>query len=205
MKTSPLIIRQIIKDSHLAIFSPRDLSSLLHLSPRLTLYYLQKGIKDRLFLRLKNGLYTLATDPARIEEIANRLYAPSYLSFEFALSHYNLIPETIYSITSATPKTTREYEVNGMAYSYTTIPGRAYTGYLPITQDYRSYLIADPEKAVADYLYLLSLGRRGHYERLNVSGLDHAKITQYLSLYKRPSLSKLFKEFQESDAHSIIY
>lgn len=205
MKISPLVIRQIIKDSHLAIFSPRDLGSLLKLTPRLTLYYLQKGIKDGLFLRLKNSLYTLATDSARIEEIANRLYAPSYLSFEYALSHYNLIPETIYSITSATPKTTREYEVNGMAYSYTTIPQRAYTGYLPITQDYRSYLIAEPEKAVADYLYLLSLGRRGHYERLDVSGLDHAKITHYLSLYKRPSLSKLFKEFKESDAHSIIY
>lgn len=205
MKTSPLIVRQIIKDSHLAIFSPRDLGSLLHLSPRLTLYYLQKGVKDRLFLRLKNGLYTLATDPARIEEIANRLYAPSYLSFEFALSHYNLIPETIYSITSATPKATREYEVNGMAFSYTTIPQCAYTGYLPITQDYRSYLIADPEKAVADYLYLLSLGRRGHYERLSVSKLDHAKIVGYLSFFKRPSLSKLFKEFKESNAHSIIY
>lgn len=204
MKTSPLIIRQIIKDSRLAIFSPRDLSSLLHLSPRLTLYYLQKGIKDHLFLRLKNGLYTLATDPARLEEIANRLYTPSYLSFEFALSHYNLIPETIYSVTSATPKATREYEVNGIAYSYTTIPPAGYTGYVPITTDYRSYLIADPEKAVADYLYLLSLGRRGHYERLNVSGLDHKKITQYLSLFSRPSLNKLFKEFKESDALSVI-
>lgn len=205
MKISPLIIRQIIKDSHLAIFSPRDLSSLLHFSPRLTLYYLHKSVKDQLFLRLKNGLYTLATDPARIEEIANRLYTPSYLSFEFALSHYNLIPETIYSITSATPKTTREYEVNGMAYSYTTIPRVAYTGYLPLTQDYRSYLIADPEKAVADYLYLLSLGRRGHYERLDVSKLDHSKIARYLALFKRPSISKLFKEFKESDVNSIIY
>lgn len=205
MKTSPLIIRQIIKDSHLAIFSSRDLRSLLHLSPRLTLYYLQKGVKDKLFLRLKNGLYTLATDPARIEEIANRLYSPSYLSFEFALSHYNLIPETIYSVTSATPKITREYEVSGISYSYSTIPRVAYTGYVPITRDYRSYLIAEPEKAVADYLYLLSLGRRGHYERLNVSKLDHDKITAYLSLFKRPSLSKLFEEFKESDAHSIIY
>lgn len=205
MKTSPLIIRQTILDSQLRVFSPRDLGSLLGLTPRLTLYYLQKGVKDKLFLRLKNGLYTLATDPARIEEIANRLYAPSYLSFEFALSHYSLIPETIYSVTSATPKTTREYEVNGIAYSYTTIPSIAYTGYVPLTQDYRSYLIAEPEKAVADYLYLLSLGRRGHYERLDVSKLDHKKITQYLSLFARPSLYKLFQEFKDSDALSIIY
>ncbi|MFH1244557.1 MAG: hypothetical protein V1487_03235 [bacterium] len=204
MKYSPLIIRQIIKDSQIAIFSPRDLSSLLLLSPRLTLYYLQKGVKDQLFLRLKNGLYTLATDPARTVEIANRLYSPSYLSFEYALSHYNLIPETIYSITSATPKTTREYGVAGITYSYTTIPPLAYTGYLPLTQDYRSYLIAEPEKAVADYLYLLSLGRRGHYERLDVSGLDQAKITHYLSLFARPSLYKLLKNFQESNALTVI-
>jgi len=204
MKTSPLIIRQTILDNLLRIFSPRDLGSLLDLTPRLTLYYLQKGIIGGLFLRLKNGLYTLATDPAKLEEIANRLYAPSYLSFEYALSHYNLIPETIYSVTSATPKTTREYEVNGLAYSYTTIPPVAYTGYIPITQDYRSYLIAEPEKAVADYLYLLSLGRRGHYERLDVSKLNQKKIVQYLSLYKRPSLYKLLKEFKESNVLSII-
>jgi predicted transcriptional regulator of viral defense system len=204
MKRSDLNIRQTILDSQIRIFSPRDLGSLLHLSPRLTLYYLQKGVKDNLFLRLKNGLYTLATDSARIEEIANRLYTPSYLSFEFALSHYNLIPETIYSLTSATPKATRDYEVGGMTYSYTTIPRNAYTGYVPITQDYRSYFIAEPEKAVADYLYLLSLGRRGHYERLDVSKLDHHKITQYLSLFARPSLIKLFKEFKESDVLTII-
>jgi predicted transcriptional regulator of viral defense system len=197
-------IRQTILDSQLRVFSTRDLGSLLNLTPRLTLYYLQKGIKDRLFLRLKNGLYTLATDPARIEEIANRLYAPSYLSFEFALSYYNLIPETIYSVTSATPKTTREYEVSGIVYSYTTIPSAAYSGYIPLTQDYRSYLIADPEKAVADYLYLLSLGRRGRYERLDISKLDHKKIMQYLSLFTRPSLYKIFKEFKESNVLSII-
>ncbi len=205
MKHSILDIRKTILNSQIYVFSSRDLSSLLELSPRLTLYYLQKGIKDHLFLRLKNGLYTLATDPARIEEIANRLYAPSYLSFEFALSHYNLIPETIYSVTSATTKATREYEVNGTAYTYTTIPPVAYTGYIPLTQDYRSYLIADPEKAVVDYLYLLALGRRGHYERLDVSKLDHTKITQYLSLFKRPSLYKLFQEFKESNVNSIIY
>ena len=33
--------------------------------------------------------------------IANQIYYPSYISFEFALSYYNLIPEGVYSITSA--------------------------------------------------------------------------------------------------------
>ena len=32
-------------------------------------------------------------------EMANRIYAPSYVSFEMAISYYHLIPESVYGIT----------------------------------------------------------------------------------------------------------
>lgn len=34
--------------------------------------------------------------------LASAIYGPSYLSFEFALSHYGLIPEAVYAFTCAT-------------------------------------------------------------------------------------------------------
>lgn len=34
--------------------------------------------------------------------LASIIYGPSYLSFEFALSYYGLIPEAVYHFTSAT-------------------------------------------------------------------------------------------------------
>ena len=42
--------------------------------------------------------------------IANKIYNPSYVSFEMALSYYRLIPEGVYSITSATAKKTIKFK-----------------------------------------------------------------------------------------------
>ena len=66
----------------------------------------------------------LKTDPAEEAEIANRLYQPSYLSFEYALAFYNLLPEMPYGVTSATTKPTRNFIINGLGFNYLTIKKR---------------------------------------------------------------------------------
>ena len=38
--------------------------------------------------------------------IANKIFKPSYVSFESALSYYNFIPESIYAVTSASSRNT---------------------------------------------------------------------------------------------------
>ena len=42
--------------------------------------------------------------------IANKIYKPSYISFETAMSYYRLIPESIYMITSASTRRTSLFE-----------------------------------------------------------------------------------------------
>ena len=44
--------------------------------------------------------------------IANKIFKPSYVSFESALSFYRLIPESIYSITSANPRNTYKFKTS---------------------------------------------------------------------------------------------
>src|SRR3990167_10932182 len=62
--------------------------------------------------KLRRGYYLFA-DTALNEHalylIANHLYAPSYVSFEAALSHYGLIPEGVYSISAASTKKTAKF------------------------------------------------------------------------------------------------
>ena len=55
----------------------------------------------------------------------------------------------------------------------------------------RTYFIAEPEKAVADYLYLVALGQRSPNDRMTVDNLDRKKIKNYAKLYNRPKLSAL--------------
>jgi len=54
-------------------------------------------------IRLKNGFYLIADRIAQglpYEQIANLLYGPSYVSLEWALSFYGMIPERVHTVTS---------------------------------------------------------------------------------------------------------
>lgn len=191
MTISSLAIRDALLAKHLRTFSAREFGALLSLSDRQTLYYLEKGVKDGLFTQVKRGLYYLKTDPPFELEIANQLYQPSYVSLEYALAYHNLLPEMVYIITSATTKPTREFLVEDKIYRYTTIKPSAYTGYELKIVDGKRFLIADPEKAVADYLYAVSLGRRSLSERLDLSTTDINKIKTYADLFASKSLTTL--------------
>lgn len=188
MRYSTLAIRTIVLDKNLHFFSVKELAPLLSMSSLNCLYCLERGVMEGLFVQLRRGLYCLKTDMPSEQEIANQLYRPSYVSFEYALAYYNLIPEMTYTITSATTKPTRKFEVLGKVYEYTSIKLPVYTGYESREIDGQKFQIAEPEKAIADYLYLVSLGRRADNDRLNLDTVDKQKVKNYLELFKRPSL-----------------
>ncbi|MDI6689726.1 MAG: hypothetical protein QMD66_01500 [Actinomycetota bacterium] len=122
---------------------------------------------------------------------ANKLYQPSYVSFEYALSYYHLIPETVYTITSATTKPTREFEVLNKIYRYYKIRKEAFTGYEPRKIDDLTVFIAEPEKALVDYLYFVDLKKRSMNERLQAKNLRKKRVIEYTKVFKRENLMKL--------------
>lgn len=118
---------------------------------------LSREVKNGRFFRIKNGLYeTNQNTPGYL--LASSIYGPSYISFEYALSHYGLIPERVNTITSATfeKKKKKIYKSDFGMFTYRDIPSGAYPEevLLKIEGDY-SYQIATPEKALCDKLYTL--------------------------------------------------
>lgn len=89
-------------------------------------------------------------------EIANRIYPPSYISSEMALSYYHLIPESVYGVTSVSPRRTYQFQTPIAEFSYRSIKPELFFGYKIVKYDGRSYKIATPEKALLDYFYLNS-------------------------------------------------
>jgi predicted transcriptional regulator of viral defense system len=176
------------------IFTSQIFRRIFKTSPGRTKTILENYTKGGLFLRLKQGLYCLKRRFPADEEIANALYKPSYLSFEYVLAKHGIIPEIVYSITSATTKPTREFTVKERAFSYYKIKKEAFTGYAPAKVGENNVLIAEPEKALVDYLYFVSLGKRSWNDRFNFSGLNKSKIIQYAKLFKRPGLMELIKK-----------
>ena len=113
-------------------------------------------VKKGELIRLKKGVYALGNDYRTTStdaiSIANILYAPSYVSFDYALSYYGLIPERVYEITSATLHMKKEFDTPLGRFTYKPVPLRAYAvGIDWIYDDVNGgKLIATAEKALCD-------------------------------------------------------
>lgn len=191
----PLTVREELLKKGIRIFTPIEFERIFKLAKYQTKYFLEKQCEKGLLKRLKKGLYALNTDLPSETEIANRLYQPSYISFEYALAKYNILPEMIYQVTSATTKPTRIFTVNDKAFSFLTIKKEAYTGYiLEKSEDGGSTLIAEAEKALVDYLYFVSLGKKTFNDRLKITSLDKNKLFKYASVYNRKKVNQLIEK-----------
>ena len=104
------------------------------------------------------GLYeTDGTIPGHY--LSGVIYGPSYLSFEFALSRYDLIPEAVYAFTSATCGKGRRkhYDTPFGTFVYRDVPIAAFPyGTTLYEENGYGYILAAPEKAICDMLYTLS-------------------------------------------------
>lgn len=104
---------------------------------------------------VKRGLYETdkSCPPAYLSGV---IYGPSYLSFEYALSVYGMIPERVEVFTAATLRKNRSKKFSNTfgLYTYRDIPESAFPYGITIrTEGEYSWLIATPEKALCDLLY----------------------------------------------------
>lgn len=107
------------------------------------------------YIRLAAKGWYLFTDvdinDTLLDCIANRIYAPSYVSLETVLSRSGLLPDTVLKVTSVTTRKTRTVRSDIAEFTYRTVSPRLFFGY---TIGPRGEKVATPEKALLDYLYL---------------------------------------------------
>lgn len=142
---------------------------------------------------LKKGLYEL-TFPQEMAipdmVIANKLYEPSYVSLETALSHYSVIPEIAMAVTSITTKPTRHFKNRHGLFIYRTLRPKSFTGYYLEKMSGFEVMLAEPEKAVIDYLYFKA--RRGEkvdyeserFDKTIISKMNKNKLKKYAGAFK---------------------
>ena len=119
-------------------------------------------VKQQMLLQIKRGLY-IAGPKLSIASpepflIANHLYGPSYVSLDAALSHWGLIPERVYEISSVTIKKSKIYKTNvgRFSYKYMTLPYYSF-GIKQVTLTKKqTVLMASPEKALCDKIITTS-------------------------------------------------
>ncbi|MBD3373508.1 hypothetical protein GF406_00595 [candidate division KSB1 bacterium] len=125
-------------------------------SPRAHLSYLVKTGK---LVKVRRGLY-LAKNHKDVSPVtlANRIYGPSYVSFEYALAEYGLIPERVSVITSASfgKNKNKSFETPVGMFTYQRTHPAVYPyGILWRQKNGMPALIASKEKALCDKLATL--------------------------------------------------
>jgi predicted transcriptional regulator of viral defense system len=156
-------------------------------------YQISMWVKKGHLLRLRNGVYAFAKDKETIkgEEIAALIYEPSYLSLESALAWYGFIPEMVYSYVSVTARINRKFTNDFGTFLYRHIKPELFWGYTETKTRHGHYLMAEPEKALLDYLYLNLSKIRNEADFDNIrfnmdtikEKLDADKFLKYLSAF----------------------
>ena len=152
------------------------------------------------------GYYVLPDetgDETDLFAIAGRMYTPSFVSLESALSFCGLIPETVLAVTSVCTRKTRRINSPLCTFIYRSIQPQYFFGYEPKMGRKHSYLMASPERAVVDLLYFRKdisspedmLELRFDTETFN--GLDSMKILDLADRFNKPWLTGKVKELLE--------
>lgn len=122
---------------------------------------LSRWVASGKLLSLRRGVYALAPPYRRREphafEVANVLVRPSYVSLESALAFHGLIPEAVFVTTSVTTARPSAYETSLGRFDFRHISSALLWGYAEerIAGDpVRTVLVARPEKALLDLVYL---------------------------------------------------
>lgn len=183
-------IIKIIRKSGVKIVSLSDLRKLLDIEKDNTSYKIaEKLVAEKFLLRLKKGVYLSAFNPPDSFEIANAIYTPSYISLESALNYYGVLPQFPYSVTSVGPKKSKKVFIDEKEFEYVQISHKLYWGFIREGQT----VIALPEKALLDMIYIASKGlRRIAFDELDYSALnksDFHKMCQGIAYL--PFLNKL--------------
>ena len=165
---------------------------------------IQHEYKKGNLLKVNRGLYETNRDVAPFL-LAGYIKSPSYLSFEYALSLYGLIPESVYTYTSATcsERHTFEYINKFGRYVFRDIPKNVFPLEIHHFEEGRySYNIASREKALCDFLAIKKPIKNAKlfysylFDSLRIDedefkSLDFVKLIDLASLYKRKNLKLL--------------
>lgn len=111
---------------------------------------IMRMVNNGTYIKLTKGLYESNPNiPGYL--LANAIYGPSYLSFEFALSYHGLIPEAVYTFTSATFKKRKEKKYTNYfgTFTYRDIPAKAFPYEISIIEENQyNYKIATAKKSI---------------------------------------------------------
>lgn len=176
-----------------SFFSFKELERILGIENRRDKYIMvNRLVKRGVLVSLTKGYYSTFKNQASILELANEIYAPSYLSFTTVLGKTGVLNQKAFLQSFATSLRSKKSIIGEVEIHYHHLKSNLYFGF-EYDQTEKIYL-AYPEKALLDQLYLVSLGKDHlDWAELNLDVLNKQRFKKYLSLFPKKT-KRLVKE-----------
>lgn len=201
MKSKKNLLEQLKSLPHFGKSTIYQLGKQLGLSGTTVDTYISRFLKYKEIYRLKNGLYVSAdffdknrNDIAYSFYLANIIRTPSYVSSWTALQYYNLTTEAVHSVTSVTPKVTRDYQTKAGNFAYQSIKKELFSDFSLVKGKF-DFFIASPAKALFDVLYFRTRQFRSlpiekkktliEELRIDVDEMDHEERIKFYAMMKK--------------------
>lgn len=191
------------------VFSQKQIKKIY---PKFNIHNFKEWQKKKYIRKIIKGYYIfsdLDINEPILFIISNEIYKPSYISFEMALSYYQLIPEIVYGITAATTRHTYKYETQFAQFSYKKIKPVMMFGYKLMKYKNHIFKIAQIEKAIIDYFYTnVKFKEPADFEELRMDKtifdeqVNPDKINKYLKIIDSDVLSRRVRKFLRYMKHA---
>lgn len=193
-------------ENALGEFPVFSISDILKCFPRFDSRRLNEWQKKGYILKIRRGFYCFKKYPKNEEFLyftANKIYNPSYVSFESGLAFYNLIPEAVFTVTSATSRNTASFNTSVGAFDYKHLKPGLFFGYRLIRDGGKVFKIAEVEKVILDYFYLKRLDSHQAVAgiRFNIDLMheiiNFEKLERYQQAFGMNALDKRIQLFKD--------
>ena len=171
-------------------------------NPNVVRLQLTRWTKSGRIYQLRRGVYMIAPPYQKVRPhpflIANHLQRASYVSGHSALSLYGLIPDVVQLITSVTAGRPELLETALGIFEFRHIKPELLSGYrmIELGNDQQA-LVATPEKALLDMVYLTPGGDSSEYLReLRLQNLEHLDIDELHRLVETFNTPKLYRAYK---------
>ncbi len=185
-----------VLDSKKTFFTTTEISQLFGISKKRTLEDFIKRLREqKILIQVEKGKYYFSVKSPSDFEIAQFLNSKSYISFETALNYHGILKQFPFEITSATLKKTKTKVFDEKVYSYSTISKKLFTGYYKEN----GVLIAYPEKALFDQIYLISksVKSKNYLDEMDYTRISWKEFKKYydlVNLETQKSMHKLLEK-----------
>ncbi|MBU0998675.1 hypothetical protein KJ570_04075 [Patescibacteria group bacterium] len=168
------VLTKKLLESGIGLTNSQTLKDILEVKNDRTFYRIVKDFeKNNIVKNIEKNKYCIIGRDVTTFEIANYLYQPSYISLETALNYWGILSQFPFEITSITSKKSVTKNFEDKTYSYSHISNK----YFGMFTKKNNVLIALPEKALFDQIYLTSKGiRMAHFDEYDLKNINKKRF-----------------------------